>query len=251
MRLNEVEGFEVKDLILAKFTKSEFVEDFLNGNLFMNNFNHFIEQEKRTKEKGQGDSFEAALVTEAQEIRVYDQDSNLIATSKSGNMIERYEDVKQVPLYCMALFDSKDFLVIEQTEDSISFKLDILDEDKEKLKLVFQADKVILTFSPGVFVKRVKDTMMQTDPNFLCGSVKYVDYSVMDNQRRKNFDEMRPEFLFTKHRSLEYQREYRFILPGIRSSTPYVCNIGDLRNLFNVITVDQFLDECIIQMNFK
>ena len=251
MRLNEIEGFEERDLILAKFTKSEWVEDFLNGNLFMNNFNNFIEQEKRTKEKGQGDSYEAALVTEAQGIRIYDQDNNLIATSKSGHMIERYEDVKLVPLYCMALFDSTNFVVVEQNENSISFKLDILDEEKVRLKSVFQADKVILSFSPGVFVKRVKDKLMEIDSNFLCGSVKYVDYSTMDYQRRKNFDEMRPEFLFTKHYSLAYQREYRFVLPSIRSAEPSIYNIGDLRDLFNVVTIDQFLDECIIQMNFK
>jgi hypothetical protein len=42
MRLNEIEGFEERDLILAKFTKSEWVEDFLNGKLFMNNFNNFM-----------------------------------------------------------------------------------------------------------------------------------------------------------------------------------------------------------------
>lgn len=85
MRLNEVEGLETNDIIMAKFIKSEWVEDFLSGNLYMNNFDHFIEQEKNTKEKGQGDSYEAALVTEARDIRIYDKNGNLIATSFQSN----------------------------------------------------------------------------------------------------------------------------------------------------------------------
>lgn len=251
MRLNEVEGFENKDIIMAKFTNSQWVEDFLNGNIFMNNFNHFIEQEKRTKEKGQGDSYEAALVTEAQEIRIYDENNNLMATSKRGTMIERYDDVKKVPLFCMALFNSKDFEVLEICDKSIKFKIALPPEDKEELRKAFKSDSVILTFSPGIFVKRVKGALLPIDANLLCGSVKYVDYSIMDKKRRESFNEMRPEFLFTKHFSLDYQREYRFVLPGIRSEGPYTKNVGDLRDLCNVISTDDFLERTFIEMNFR
>jgi hypothetical protein len=73
----------------------------------------------------------------------------------------------------------------------------------------------------------------------------------MDKKRRESFNEMRPEFLFTKHFSLEYQREYRFVLPGIRSEGPYIKNVGDLRDLFNVITIDDFLERTFIEMNFR
>lgn len=251
MRLNEVDGLENKDIIMAKFTNSEWAEDFLNGNLYMNNFNHFIEQEKRTKEKGQGDSFEAALVTEATNIRIYDKHNNVIAISKSGRMIERYENIKYVPLFCMALFNSRDFEVIDVSDKSVKFMIDISSEDKENIRNAFIADSVLLTFSPGVFIQRVKEALLPINANLLCGPVKYVDYSIMDTKRKENFDEMRPEFLFTKHFSLKYQREYRFVLPGIKTETPYVKNIGDLRDLFSLISIDDFLERSHIEMTFR
>jgi len=73
----------------------------------------------------------------------------------------------------------------------------------------------------------------------------------MDAKRREDFDEMRPMFLFDKHFSLEYQREYRFVLPGVRSEGPYIKNIGDLRDLFHMLSIDDFLDNSYIEMNFK
>ena len=251
MRLSEVEGFENENIIMAKFTDSQWVEGFLDGNLYMNNFNHFIEQEKRTKEKGQGDSYEGALVTEAQNIRIYDKNNNLIGTSKSGMLVERYADVKFVPLFCMALFNSKDFEVIEVCDKSIKFKLDISLEDKNKIRNAFKSDSVLLTVSPDVFVKRAKEALLSIDANLLCGPVKYVDYSIMDSKRRDSFNAMRPDFLFTKHSSLGYQREYRFVLPGIKSEIPYTKNIGDLRDIFNVMLIDDFLDRSYIEMNFS
>jgi len=132
MRLNNVEGFESKDIIMAKFTESQWAEDFLNGDLYMNNFNHFIEQEKRTKEKGQGDSYEAALVTEVQNIKIYNNDDKLIATGEGGTIIERYVEVKQVPLFCTALFKPSDFKVMDINDKKVKFMLDIPLEEKEK-----------------------------------------------------------------------------------------------------------------------
>lgn len=251
MRLNEVEGLEHIDLIMAKFTNSQWTDDFLNGNLYMNNFNHFIEQEKRTKEKGQGDSFEGGLITEARDIKIYDQDNNLIMTSAKGTVTERYDAVKHIPLYSMALFNSTDFKVMNIEGNRVRFMLDIPPEDKENIRNAFKSDSVLLTFSPSVFVQRVKESLLPVDENLLCGPVKYVDYSVMDAKRRQDFDEMRPDFLFTKHHSLEYQREYRFVLPGIRSEGPYTRNIGDLRDLFTAVSIDMFLDQSYIELELR
>jgi hypothetical protein len=248
VRLNKVDGIEDKDIIMAKFTNSQWTEDFLNGNLYMNNFNHFIEQEKRTKEKGQGDSFEAALVTEIQNIKLHDGNNNVFATSKSGRVIERYSNVKHIPLFCMALFNSKDFEVLDVSDKSVKFMIDIAPEEKDAIRKAFKSDTVLFTFSPEVFVQRVIESLLPIDPNLLYGSVKYVDYSIMDAERRKNFDEMTPEFLFTKHLSLQYQREYRFVLPGIKSTGPYIQNIGDLRDLFSVVSTDDFLENSYIEL---
>jgi hypothetical protein len=250
VRLNEVDGFDIKDLIMAKFTDSKWVQDFLDGKIYMNNFNHFIEQEKKTKEKGQGDSYEAAHVIEFKNAKFYDQDGNLLITAKSGNLVERYKGIKEVPLFCTALFNARDFKVLEQGEDSISCKLDITEEEKLEFINVFKSDVVALTFSPGVFVRRFIGKTKTKDPDLQYGSVDYVDFSIMDKKRKEAFDAGTFDFLFHKHHSLDYQREYRFIMPNISSKDPYVHEIGKIDDLFNVLTVEQFFDG-MIQLSFK
>lgn len=64
---------ELKKLSLfVKFTKEEYVNDILDGNLYMNNFKYFIDLEKKKRIKGQGDKFEAAFVTRAVDLRIID-----------------------------------------------------------------------------------------------------------------------------------------------------------------------------------
>lgn len=252
MRLNEVEGFETDAFILAKFTLNEYVDDFINGNLFMNNFNHFINQEKESKHKGQGDSFEAALVTEVKNIRIIESETNqIIATANNGNLIERYDYFRKTPLYCLALFATKDFKVLEHSEESIKFKLDIPEEDKAKFRNDFGSDTVAFTFNPEVFVERLITKDKEINGDLRYGMVNYTDYSIMESARRKAFEEGKADFLFTKHNSLSYQREFRIILPQLQSDKPFIFNIGNLGDIFSKVTIDQFLDECYIEMQFK
>ncbi|QHQ56270.1 hypothetical protein [Bacillus velezensis] len=58
--------------LFVKFTKDEYVNDILDGKLYMKNFKHFIDLEKKEKIKGQGDKFEAAFVTRAVDLRIID-----------------------------------------------------------------------------------------------------------------------------------------------------------------------------------
>lgn len=60
--MNEVEGFE-RHYLYSKFVNSEYVDDLLDGNLFMSPPRCFIEQEKREKIRGQGDKYEGAHVS--------------------------------------------------------------------------------------------------------------------------------------------------------------------------------------------
>jgi hypothetical protein len=252
MRLSEVEGFNVNEFMLVKFTKSEWIQGFIDGNIYMNNFDHFIEQEKQSGHKGQGDSYEAAFVFEVRNVRVYDTKTNeLILTSPLGSYIERYNYFKKTPLFCMTMFSANDFTVLEENEDYILIKLDIKEEEKKRFVEDFNADTVAITFRPYTFIQRFKARAAILNAGFVSGNVKYVDYSVMDSKRKKAFDEGDLDFLFAKHHSLSYQREYRFILSSIQSSEPYTFEIGNISDLFVTMSVNKFLNESYIQLNFK
>lgn len=131
MRLSEIESFD-NPLILVKFTSKEWVDKFLDGSIYMNNFKHFIDQEESSKIKGQGDAYEGAHVLEFVSAELYDQEKRLLATASLAKLVERYEIVNKIPMFCLAGFGVDDFIVLEHGEDYINLKLDIPIEDIKK-----------------------------------------------------------------------------------------------------------------------
>lgn len=251
MRLNELEDFNTEHFAMVKFTSKEWVNSFLDGDIYMNNFKHFIDQEKTSKIKGQGDAYEGAHVLEFSNAKLYDKNNNLIATAKFANLIERYIDVNKLPMFCVANFSAKDFVVLEHAEDYIIVKLVIPSEDIEKIKETFKADTVAVTLMPHHFMKRFSNVAEESNLGLSCGMVEYADYKILDTERKKSFDEGNVDFLFTKHNSLSYQKEFRFILTNVKSEEPYTLKLGDLRDLFIELDADAFLNGITLRINFK
>ncbi|MFS0576321.1 hypothetical protein AB1K83_11845 [Sporosarcina sp. 179-K 3D1 HS] len=251
MRLSEIKGFEVKHFLMAKFTSKEWVHSFLEGIIYMNNFKHFIDQEKASKVKGQGDAYEGAHVLEVSDIKIYDQQNRLVGTAELGNLIERYEGVNRIPMFCVANFSTRDFVVLEQTEDRIRIKLEIPSEDVLRIKEVFNADTVALTLSPHIFIERFKKAAEKSDMGLAYGMVDYADYRILSDARRASFDEGEVDFLFTKHDSLAYQKEFRFILTNVETEVPITVNVGNLKDIFIQMNIDDFLTGTFLDMNIK
>lgn len=78
--------------------------------------------------------------------------------------------------------------------------------------------------------------------------VDYSDYQILDKVRKKRFDEGEVDVLFTKHNSLSYQREYRFVLTNVQSEKPYTLELGDLRNMFAEMDADAFFSGSILTL---
>lgn len=250
MRLSEIEGFDIKHFLMAKFTSKEWVSSFLEGNIYMNNFKHFIDQEKSSKVKGQGDAFEGAHVIEFSNAKIYTQDNVLVGTAAMGNLIERYEAVNQIPMFCLANFSTNDFVVLEQTEDRIRVQLDIPSEDISKIKEIFNSDTVAITLSPYVFMERFKKAIDEDDSGLVYGIVEYADFKVLNEARKSSFNDGEVDFLFTKHDSLSYQKEFRFVLTNIETEDYVIKNIGNLSDIFVQINVDDFLTGTYLELKF-
>lgn len=252
MRLGEIEGFNNDALAMVKFTKKERVQYFLGGKLYMNNFKYFIDQEKAEKKKGQGDAFEAGNVLMFQNASVFDSDTGqLMFKAKEGNIITRYTETNYIPMFCVSVFGVQDFEVISQTESSVRVKLDIPEEDKKLIKEVFQAESAIVTFNSIDFIERFHKKMEEQDIASLAGKVIYHDFSYYDKERLASFEKGEPEFLFNKDDSLSYQREYRFILPNERNEAGKLYDMGRIDDLFQEMTVDQFLFDTEIEFFYK
>ena len=104
-RFRQVLNFNFSTDMIFKCTKRQFAEDLLNGNVFFNIPEKWIEMEEKSKKQGQGDSLEGTcLVTNR------DDKSDFISNLKINSKFEHFEkrehlyfrnkDVKKIYCFC-------------------------------------------------------------------------------------------------------------------------------------------------------
>ncbi|MBN6885362.1 hypothetical protein ACUXCC_000499 [Cytobacillus horneckiae] len=239
-RLNEIKGYENIGMYV-KFLKKEYLDDLLNGTIYMKNFNYFIELEKKTKEKGQGDKLEVSHVVRSTRVKLIDPKTGMvIATSSSGEMVERYRGTEKMPLFCLTHFQSSDFVITKVENEIITAKIDISLEDQILFEETFGDTAVILT---NEFTDRMIESSNKLDLGIAIGDVRYQDYKYYSATRKQEFDELSVNILFWKDNFFKQQREVRFILTKKSVDEYYKLNIGDIRDKSKVTSTKELLSE--------
>lgn len=233
--------------IHVKFTKPEFLDGLLDGGLYMNNFNTFIELEKMTKKKGQGDKLEAGFVVRGDNAKIYYKGVE-VGTANFAEVVERYEEAKKVPVFCFSGFESKDIRVVEENKDGLIIKVQVSSEDQQSFIDDFGSKAVVL---PGDFLNRVHKATKEGGVSFVAGRVAYHDYNIHDSKRRKLFDEGSTDMFFWKDDFFNYQRECRIVIPDNLVEESTILNIGDLRDEAIVIDTKDFFDTFALTLKFK
>ncbi|MED4034290.1 hypothetical protein [Priestia megaterium] len=247
MKFNEIKGFEDRMLFICKFTKSEYVQDFLDGNLYMNNFKQFVEQEKRTEYKGQGDSYEGSYINIMEAVDIYIDDVYVASAEKTELSVSN-DYISKIPLFSMCQLTSRDFEIITKQEESIIIQLSLTREEINRIKEDFKCDKVIFTMDYAEFKRRLTNAAKELKTELWSNPIQYIDFS-WNKERYKRFEDGNLDSLFTKHKSLEYQREFRFVLPQMPVDQYYRFKVGDLSDMFTVANIDDFLSGIKIQVN--
>ncbi|MGG0891877.1 hypothetical protein [Cytobacillus horneckiae] len=224
-RLSDIKQYE-KGFFLVKFLKEVYLNDLLDGNLYMNNFQYFIDLEKETKEKGQGDKREAGHVFRSTNIRLIDPETNqVIATGSVGEVIERYIGVEKIPVFCMTIFRYSEFEIIEEKEESVVVKLVLPPKDQKNYIETFGEKAVIL---PHYFLERLEEKNNEEPLGLAYAEVQYHDYDVISSERRTLFDERSIQFFFWKDNFFSNQREFRIVLTQKLVDQPFKLNIGSV-----------------------
>lgn len=245
-RLSDIEKFK-HIRFYVKFT--DYDDSLLDGTLYMNTLGHFIDQEKESQIKGQGDRYEGAYVFGATNIQIIDSETDeVIATAPYGVYEERLEGIRETPVFCFTLFTAKDFKVIEETENSVSVMLDIGDEDKQKFLDNFGKKAVIL---PSNFVTLLKEDADEHELDFIIKSVSYHDYNVIDKKRREEYDKGSVGIVTWKDKFFEFQREMRFLIFNKPTTKPITFKMRSLRGLANVMEAEHFLSHCYIKLQVR
>jgi hypothetical protein len=233
-RLNTIPGYEGMVYYLLKFGRhKQYLESLRSGNIYMDRFRTYVEQERREKKKGQGDSFEASLVvhTLSGEFRNPETDE-LIFEMGPGRLVLTPSGFLDRPVFCSMALDASMMEVVDDCGEYYNIRVIFSDEQKELLPKVFGEHVVSIEF-PGFF-ERIHSWFYKHKMPVIAGMVDYDDLSINSYKRLELFNKQDPNLFLIKSKELAYQNEYRFVPFTLEITEPMIINVGDLSKIAQI-----------------
>jgi hypothetical protein len=233
-RLNTIPGYEGMVYYLLKFGRhKEYLESLRSGNIYMDRFRTYVEQERREKMKGQGDSYEASLVVHALSGEFRDPETDkLLFEIGPSTLILTSSDFLDRPVFCSMALDASMLEVVDDCGEYYNTRVMFSDEQKELLPKVFGEHVVSIEFP--VFFDRMHSWFYKHKMPVIAGMVDYEDYSKMTSKRAELFNKQDPNFFLIKDNKLAYQNEYRFVPFTLETTEPMIINVGDLSEITQI-----------------
>lgn len=234
VKLSEVRSKE-EILLMIKFTKEDYVNSIVNGNLYMNNIKYFVDLENRTGIKGQGDKYEASNVISDVEIKFYKAGTDqLIAEGHAEEIIDRSSFFDDLPIFCITAFSTNDFKIIRETRDYYEVAFDV--EELERNRMLANFGEKAILINPKLFLDKIDGFFKNGKTEYVAGKVNYKNLKINDKERIMNYRNHVLLPMFTKDKYYEYQREFRIVALGKRTENNYIANIGSLEKIAFFIT---------------
>ena len=237
--------YEELMFLFIKFGEEKWhLEDLEKGNVRFNPANTFIEQEKKTGEKGIGDKQEASMVFPLTKYYFQDPDTDEwlpALEASSTTLTPNY--LANTPIFCLYIIRGDSLEVINEEEDCYHVKVVISEEDKVLLYEDFPTYEHALLIDATSFVRRFTEKMQEKNMEFANAIVRYDDYSKHNHERFKSYKNKHgigP--LFWKNQDFKQQKEYRFVLDD-QITDVSVHDVGDFSDYCSHITREQLFDE--------
>lgn len=201
-------GNDTQFFAFLKFTSKEnYADGFLNGDWYSNTANYFIQLEKETNKRGQGDKNEVSYNMPHIGIKIIDPTTNtvILETKTASGRIFRNED-GETPLICMVGIRPSDLIEDEQFKGQGVYKLPFSTKEYEEMNSTFGEWCLLITVD--AMAKRIKELDAKFNVNF--SQIKYVNPS--DEEKALAYFQSKPERFFYKDEDLSYQREFRICI---------------------------------------
>lgn len=228
--------------VLFKILRNEYVDDLLDGHLYMNNLKYYVDLEKNTGVRGVGDIREASLVNiHRHELFVqYDDGEKIKLDPEPPPGIIYDEEALYHPVFCtVGNVFTLEYIGHNQYAGKISLPKEAL---KDFTDIDNESYKVVVIFNVIDFLSKIQDknVMGKADfvtyrdmrlPNIIDGKW-YLDNTFIKDLRFKNQSEYRIELFF-------------------HSEDAYVLDIGDIRELSFVIDCNDIVSGVSVIQTIK
>lgn len=224
--------------MLIKFFSPEFVQMFLNGELYFCNTGYFIDLEKKHGEKGIGDKYEGT------HFRHFDPATQEISIGLPGGQMHKinvtrgyftqtYEAVRQFQLTCFTGILEDDMEHIDENTDKI--KGEII----EHLKKEFPDRVPVLILNEKEFFGKLDSALMKKGVRANCGFIKYFDEHAESPLTREEYEKDMTQAFFYKRKFFTAQKEYRIITSHPVEGDSLTVNLGEISDdVLNLESVD-------------
>jgi len=245
-KLGEIKGFSKFDFFV-KFVQSKFANDIVEGKLFMNNLQYYIDLEEDTRKKGQGDRFEGAEVYKGDLFIMMGED--VIGTSE-GYVTIKDINVGKVAVFCCTRFTENDFVIVDtdSNQETITVNLDINENDKNHIIENF-GDKAVLL--PNRFPNIIKEAAREQGIIIANKDVKYVNYNVYDERRREAFETGHQDIVFYKDDFFKSQKEYRIAITDRLVEKNTTFTVGKLNDFNSIRDTKEFMNDFTMKITSK
>ncbi|CKE84589.1 hypothetical protein [Bacillus paranthracis] len=240
MRLSSMKEYDNVLFGFFKFSQRKFLEPLQKGNLYMNNFQYFIDLQKRTGEKGMGDLDEVAGIIKDADLTIYKEGTDEeIGKIKVERMNFRYNDFLQYPVFCLFTIESDMLEIIEITDEYIDTEVRFTEEQKEQMAGHF--GECALVMPPNLLRQKIEEVFEEQGIMYIDNKVQYSDFDINHGERIKSYLEGDISLFFQKDKFFESQREYRFVILNKKVEKNFEVNIGDLSEYTRIINTSDLL----------
>lgn len=229
-----------KTAFLLKFVIPEYEDDFIQGKLYMNPLQYFINREKESGVRGVGDALEASAVFVDVDLTFKHPVTNeILMTGNAGRINFHSNNRVQSPVLCMYSVDKEVLKIVSEDETYINAKPIIEPTDLEKLISDFGDNMLII--NAAKFAERVMRKCKED--NIICrmGKVKYYDFSRNYSDRINAYNDLEnSDICFIKDDFFRAQNEFRILLENIYKDSHYILNVGDLSDITTKFKISDF-----------
>lgn len=216
--------------VLLKFCGTEKrANDVKNGDLFANPVKYFIDLEKKTGNRGQGDKNENHHTITASSGEVYDDNGHLIGYIEPNTDLEAcYPQDMKIPIVCFMGFRLNEMIVSEDKQNSLIVTFPFTEAEIARLSEEFGS------YCAVVSCKSLEKQLDIFETNNPIGKTIKVYHQMVDYYPANALERTikfymgmipgRKDELFVKDDDLTYQREYRVVFDAPLKSDKKGCS---------------------------
>ncbi|MCA1182428.1 hypothetical protein CHCC14600_4256 [Bacillus licheniformis] len=245
-KLSDIPGFENQIHAFSKFTP--YIDSLVDGNLYMNNFQYFIDRELETGDRGVGDKYEVSNHYSDVYLRFYNNlTGELLGEGPADKVYSQKEEDKRRPVYCMFCLHSGNLNVVGEDDDWYYTELDLTKEEKEKMINEFNDQALLI--NPNPFIERVEKAGKEKGFILAKGLVEYDDFSINSEKRIESYRQQNRIFFWKDH-FFKNQHEYRIVVTNTEREVkdPLIFNIGNIDDISYRVNAEQFFQDFQLQI---